>query len=373
MLNTSIDVAPPTPYRGPVQTIPTVALRTDDRQAVEALGARLATASGWDAVGDVLLTGLLELVPAVSASYNELNHAAGRAFARIVPEPRADWWGRYQPVFEAHMHENPLVQHVSATGDPRALTWEDVGEVDAFRSTELFRRFYRPLGIESQLAMAVAAPGDLMIAVAINRGSEGFAPRDRAVLDALRPHLLHAHRAVGLATRVRLLEAVIADDGWSEIEVDAEGCATSAPSHLAAQGIVEGAHLPHAVRRAFRAAIDVPSSPAPSPAGPTRFAFGELGLDAVVLPSPVPPHRALVRVRATSEGAHLRALGMSPRQAEVAAAVARGASNREIAASLRIAVPTVKKHLEGVYAALGVSTRAAAVAALAGTIGTVPR
>ncbi|MCB1041103.1 MAG: hypothetical protein KDA94_16455, partial [Acidimicrobiales bacterium] len=50
---------------------------------------------------------------------------------------------------------------------------------------------------------------------------------------------------------------------------------------------------------------------------------------------------------------------------DIARHLATGASNGEIAAELSIAASTVKKHLEGVYAALGVTTRAAAVATLA--------
>ncbi|MFB4262942.1 response regulator [Nonomuraea sp. GTA35] len=54
---------------------------------------------------------------------------------------------------------------------------------------------------------------------------------------------------------------------------------------------------------------------------------------------------------------------LSPREAEVLALIARGATNREIAGRLFITEATVKTHLLHVFAKLGVKDRAAAVAA----------
>ena len=54
------------------------------------------------------------------------------------------------------------------------------------------------------------------------------------------------------------------------------------------------------------------------------------------------------------------AAGLTPRQAEVLALAAGGRSNAEIAEALVVAPGTVKKHLDNIYAALGVGSRAAA-------------
>lgn len=55
-----------------------------------------------------------------------------------------------------------------------------------------------------------------------------------------------------------------------------------------------------------------------------------------------------------------RKLGLTRREAEVLLWIARGQSNAEIAITLRISPRTVKKHLEHVFAKLGVKTRLAA-------------
>jgi DNA-binding NarL/FixJ family response regulator len=58
--------------------------------------------------------------------------------------------------------------------------------------------------------------------------------------------------------------------------------------------------------------------------------------------------------------AELRRRGLTGRQAEVLALVARGRSNRDAAAILGISDRTVQKHLENCYRLLGVSDRSAA-------------
>jgi DNA-binding CsgD family transcriptional regulator len=58
-----------------------------------------------------------------------------------------------------------------------------------------------------------------------------------------------------------------------------------------------------------------------------------------------------------------------PREREVLSWVARGKTNAEVARLLWLAPSTVRKHLENVYAKLGVSTRTAAAARFLGLIG----
>jgi DNA-binding CsgD family transcriptional regulator len=61
-------------------------------------------------------------------------------------------------------------------------------------------------------------------------------------------------------------------------------------------------------------------------------------------------------------------VGLTAREREVLTWVARGKTNPEIARLLRLAPSTVSKHLEHVYAKLGVKTRTAAVARFLGPI-----
>jgi DNA-binding NarL/FixJ family response regulator len=67
---------------------------------------------------------------------------------------------------------------------------------------------------------------------------------------------------------------------------------------------------------------------------------------------------SLARQTASGAAAH----GVTPRELEVLRLVAAGMSNREIAAALVISEHTVARHLQNIFAKLGVSSRTAASA-----------
>ncbi|MGK5632469.1 response regulator [Streptomyces sp. URMC 123] len=78
--------------------------------------------------------------------------------------------------------------------------------------------------------------------------------------------------------------------------------------------------------------------------------------------SPAVATRLVTRVRAPAAASSRATESLSAREREVLELVARGTSNREIAAELFISEATVKTHLTHVYAKLGAKDRAAAVA-----------
>lgn len=81
----------------------------------------------------------------------------------------------------------------------------------------------------------------------------------------------------------------------------------------------------------------------------------------------VGPQELLLRVaeatRVLDEVALRGAFGLTQREAEVLAWIARGKPNRDIAEILGLSPRTVNKHLEQIYAKIGVENRAAAAAA----------
>lgn len=79
------------------------------------------------------------------------------------------------------------------------------------------------------------------------------------------------------------------------------------------------------------------------------------------------PHllQLAARARPSKSGASCGAAVLSAREREVMRHVAAGLTTREIAAALHISPGTVRKHLDNVFAKVGVHTRAAAVAHLA--------
>jgi DNA-binding CsgD family transcriptional regulator len=75
------------------------------------------------------------------------------------------------------------------------------------------------------------------------------------------------------------------------------------------------------------------------------------------------PHFVQLARNAAARKRESRSLGaLTPREREILLWVARGKSNREIAAVLYLAPGTIRKHLDNVYGKLGVRNRAGAVA-----------
>ena len=70
-----------------------------------------------------------------------------------------------------------------------------------------------------------------------------------------------------------------------------------------------------------------------------------------------------------TEPASLAHYQLTPRETDVLAWVAKGKTNRDIAEILGMSPRTVNKHLEHIFIKLGVETRSAAAALVAGRIG----
>lgn len=339
-----------------------------DLARIDALVEQLDAAHDLETFGRTVAAGLAALFPCISTSYNELNPEAGRAFAVIVPEPDEGWWAQHTPVFEALVHQHPFVHHLRDGGPGTAHTWDDFpGGARAFRTTELYRRFYAPLGIESQLLAQLPAPGDIVVGVAVNRGPEGFSERDRAVLDTFRSHAVRAYRLVQRTVERDVLGRMLSDHGWQVVLVDDDGTIVSTTS--ADPSWAAGAPLPAPVLDRFRDTSGAPFWASPAVEVPVHIAGVSPGtevlVNASIVRNRVPPHVVHIRSGAPVSRRRLRDLGLTERQATVAALMAGGANDAAIATELGISRATVKKHLEHIYRALDVSSRAAAVAVIA--------
>jgi DNA-binding CsgD family transcriptional regulator len=344
----------------------TVTPQSPDVAAVLDVVDRVNAAPDLSAYARLTCEGILELLPALSVSYNELNPSIGRAYGVIVPDPGPGWFRTYLPTFEAHLNDNPFIGYYLRSGDTRVLVWGDP-EVGTVEGTALDRLFYQPNGIHSQMAMALPAPAGIVIGIAVNRGPEGFSHADRHLLSLLRPHLVHAYRAVQVRSEANLLGRVLGGHGWAVVLVDGDGrVLQSSPGTVESAGrygldVTDGVQFADGPLDRIRQIVRGYDPATPAAASPPIPVIGPAGvLEAVVVPSAVGPHVVLLRAR--SGLAALRAAGLTARQAEVALGLAAGESSYEIARRLGISQATARKHLEAVFSRLGVTHRAAAVA-----------
>jgi DNA-binding NarL/FixJ family response regulator len=95
---------------------------------------------------------------------------------------------------------------------------------------------------------------------------------------------------------------------------------------------------------------------------PIRLSDGRDGVAGWYVPGPIAPHVVLFRGSVDVDTTPLRALGLRPREIEVAVALAAGGTNAELARRLGMAEGTLRKHLERVYRVLEVDNRTAAAA-----------
>jgi DNA-binding CsgD family transcriptional regulator len=155
-----------------------------------------------DLIGETL--GLLELdefrrgllgavrraVPADWISLNDLSLDPADTVVLIEPPvpPEA------HALYAEYAFENPLVARYQRTQDGRAYRFSDVGTAAELRKTNLYREFYKPLGLEHQIAFTLAGTPDRLLALALSRKTVDFSDAERDLLNDARPFLIQCYR-----------------------------------------------------------------------------------------------------------------------------------------------------------------------------------
>ncbi len=329
-------------------------------------------------VGDVelfpraALEAVRELVPCPVASFNEVDPTTGRLVA-VVDPPDYPVPERYHEAFERHAGEHPLIRHLQETGDGSAVKLSDFLSRSAFHRSALYREVYAPLDVEYQISISLPAALPRIIAIACSRKEADFDERERALLNALRPHLAQSYQLAEERERLRstvgALASALRENDTHVLALDGEpreltpGAAALLYRYL---GQPEDGALParvsrwlEAERQPYGGRSESPPpllSPLVAHRGPStlvvRYLPGREGAGTILL-------HERPRPLATAE---LRLLGLTGREAQVLRHLAEGASDREIAGRMQIATGTVRKHLDNIFRKLGVTSRARAVA-----------
>ena len=353
-------------------------LGTADLRAACRFALQAGEAGDLDEFRRELLPGLRSLVPCDTLGYNEIDLAQRTAVA-FSDAPVFD--GVEQRFLDL-AHEHPLVGR-QRRGDLSVRLISDFLPVSRFHRLELYQDIYRPLGIEDQLAFGL--PGEGIVAINLGRQARTFSERDRELMELVRPHLATAYSRIRERERVSALiqaldqglqthcSGVIQLDRHGQIEHATDGARELLDAYF---GAVQGRRaLPVQVRDFARA----PRSRSPHEilidGARGRLRVRELRAE------PRADRRAEARVDQRAEARadqrtlvltedrarppaveELLSLGLTSRQAQVLRLLACGKSSRQIAAELQISTGTVSKHLEHIYARLGVSNRAQAIA-----------
>ncbi len=242
-------------------------------------------------------------------------------------------------------------------GHTAALKVSDFLTYRQLRQTRLYDVWFRPLGVEHELNVPIPSPLWHTKTFLFDRGRESrdFTERDRLILDLLQPHLTRLWHA---ARSRRQLRAALAELDRAD-EHDTRGVV------LLGDGTEVSFASPPAQRLLHQ--FFPPATGGRLPAALADWLEADGGQPFV---RQLDGRRLTVR---RGEGALLLeekqdGIGLTAREREVLSWVARGKTNGEIAELLWLAPSTVRKHLENVYAKLGVSTRTAAVARFLGLV-----
>jgi DNA-binding CsgD family transcriptional regulator len=297
--------------------------------------------------GDLLVE-LGELVRADWIFYFEHDAAPSRLFEIDRTGDSNDWNGDcFEDFYVVELYGSPIGQR-RLHGDFGALRVSDF-----FTRRELHRtRFYevalRPFGIEHALEVDIPSPTSHMKSFQFGRAKGAFSERDRLILDLLQPHLGRLWQAA--KTRRKLAAALTGPE-------QADARESRGVILLGPRDQVEYASEP--ARRLVR-----------------EFAPGETLVEWLESGSRRPLVQRLgerwLTIERVGDALLLEekrdAVSLTAREREVLTWVARGKTNAQIARLLWLAPSTVAKHLENIYAKLGVKTRTAAVARFLGPI-----
>jgi DNA-binding CsgD family transcriptional regulator len=246
-------------------------------------------------------------------------------------------------------HQHPICRYVEETGDFTALKISDFLTPAQLHRLEIYDERMRPLGLEYEMMLVLPSPPWHERGFDLYRGHQDFAETDRELLDMLSPHLVRLLRRFEMRRRLDAAVAAL-DCGESDegiVLLDSRGhldhATPLARRVLAKYFRTTGASLPQPIADWIAKGRD--SNVHVS--GEHRIVIDRVG------------QRLLVREEAAKAAKLTR---LTPRERQVLEWVAEGKTNAQIAEILVTAQGTVRKHLEHIYAKLGVHTRTAAAA-----------
>ncbi len=332
------------------------ALTNGDAERLLRFVAEAQSLSGDQPFTPELLVELGRLIEADCVTYHEDDYVRRRQLGYVLRPGDDDDDGDITDDEWDLMAEHPICRLWREEGRFSALRLSDVITGREFRKSHFYAEFFAPWGVEYELKVRLPSPPWHGKTFAFHRkAGRDFAVRDRQVLQLLTPHfsrLWHEAR-----TRRLLGEALAEVDRANEhgsrgvifFGLDGEAEFMSPPVHRLLRDFfpaVPAGRLPAALADWLE---NGRSQSLLRRRGDRRLVI-ERTADSLILEERV------------------EEIPLTARERDVLSWVARGKTNAEIAQLLWLAPSTVRKHLENVYAKLGVNTRTAAVARFLGLL-----
>ncbi len=329
-------------------------LRASDLEAVFAVVAEAHAIDGPEPFTTELLGQLAELVPCERVFLNERDVVQRHLIARI------NWYSEDlkdgpQPITEdvwSLIARHPLNVYRRRTGDFGVRKLSDFYSRRQRVRQEVFPECFT-YPIVDFIGIALWPSYTYTLNFGFESQRRDFTESDRLVLEILRPHLSAAYRHA--AVRRRLTAALVALDAGAE-----EGRPAVV---LLERGRIEFASRP--ARRLLESYFGEQSGRLPTEldrwlreGSAGKGSYTQIHGRSRLVVDAEPGNRSVLLLREEPS------VALTPREWDVIRCVAAGMSNTETAGVLWVTLATVRKHLENIYAKLGVRSRTAALAKL---------
>ena len=313
-----------------------------------------------------LLSGLQTVIPTDYNSWKEIT-VNGRPHVTGVFSPHNSTAASLLPMFQRHVADHPICNYWHRTGKHSgALSWSDVACRPEFKSLPLYEEFYRPLGIQHQLVVALEARPSHLIYVALNRSRAPFTEVERQLLTELQPHASQALQQLRALHRLRStlasFETLVNHMSQGVLCLSAHNrihwASTRAHSFLQTywHSAPDTISLPDTLITWLLKSLAAARNGG-ALRGPLIIQRQTSRLVVRLLVEKKERYLFLEEVALQPTFEEFKQFGLTAREAEVLGWVAQGKSNDDTAAILAVCSQTVKKHLERIYAALGVTNR----------------
>lgn len=308
--------------------------------------AEAAALSDVAQLTQLTLDGLTRLVPCELALCAEWRRSAGPLPTPTATDPDLVAARIRDPeLWAACISHHPMVVHWQRTGGLAAVRFSDAMSQRTFRRLPIYHYFFLPFGVEYDLGAGFFVSAQLEIDLFCMRQHRDFSDDERALLETLRPYLAAIFRRADVGAAAGAMRSAFGLT-HREGEVLALVARGKSNGEIAATLFLSSGTVRKHLERMY-AKLGVTSR-----------------MDAAAIALQAHRHDGFDELFGGADPREV--FDLTRRELAVLTLAADGRSNKEIGAALEIAPGTVKKHLDHVYAKLGVGRRTEALARAVG-------
>jgi DNA-binding CsgD family transcriptional regulator len=164
------------------------------RAALDLLGAMSEAAPDKASYARLGVEGLPGLVASEFTTLSICHLASGKR--EVFGLPAGALSAEDRAAFDRHFHQHPLVRFHAYQGGRVPQRISDSVPFELFRRSALYNDYYRRIRIDHAIALPIYVRDGLLVSFVLNRTRRDFTDRERALLDALRPHLAKIYQRI---------------------------------------------------------------------------------------------------------------------------------------------------------------------------------